>query len=146
MKIMQEKIKVKSEKVIDFVDVTQDVDDVLHKSGVRSGQVLVFSPHTTAGLALNDSEPMLIQDMTRTLNRLIPVDERFDHDLFELSKNNKSDGRSNGHSHCKNILLGTSETIPVIEGEMQLGNKQKIFFIELDGARERDFIVQITGE
>ncbi len=146
MKIIQEKIELKSEKPIDFINVTQDVDDVLHGSGIKNGQVLVFSPHTTAGLAVNDSEPMLIQDLTRTLNRLIPIDERFDHDLFELSKNNKSDGRSNGHSHCKNILLGTSEVIPVLDGEMQLGEKQSIFFIELDGSRKRDFIVQVIGE
>lgn len=146
MKIEQERIKLKSTKSIEFINITQSVEDVFHKSGIMNGQVLIFSPHTTAGLALNDSEPMLIQDFTRTLNRLIPVDERFDHDLFELSKSNKSDGRSNGHSHCKNIILVNSEVIPVLNGEMQLGGKQSIFFIELDGARERDFIVQITGE
>jgi secondary thiamine-phosphate synthase enzyme len=146
MKIIQEKVELKSEKSIDLIDVTNEVDDIVHKSGIKNGQVLVFSPHTTAGLTLNDSEPMLIQDLTRTLNKLIPIDERFDHDLFELSKNNKSDGRSNGHSQCKNLLLGSSEVIPILDSEIQLGEKQKIFFVELDGARERDFIVQIMGE
>lgn len=146
MKIVQEKIAVESKKSVDFINVTQEVDDVLHKSGIKNGQALIFSPHTTAGITLNDSEPMLIQDLTRTLNKLVPIDERFDHDLFELSKNNKSDGRSNGHSHCKNILIESSEVVPVLNGELQLGEKQKIFFVEFDGARKRDFIVQIMGD
>lgn len=146
MKTIQEKIDLKSEKQIDFIDVTDEVEHVLEKSGIKSGQIVVFSPHTTAGIAINDNEVMLIQDLSRTLYRLVPVDERYDHDVFELSKENKSDGRSNGHSHCKNIILGASETIPVQNGEMQLGGKQKIFFVELDGSRERDFIVQAMGE
>ena len=146
MKIIQERIDLKSNKTIEFIDITQKVEDFLHSSQMQNGQILIFAPHTTAGLALNDSEPMLIQDLSRTLNRLIPVDERYDHDLFELSKANKSDGRSNGHSHCKNIILNNSEVIPVKNGEMQLGEKQHIFFIELDGSRSRDFIVQVMGE
>lgn len=146
MKIIQEKIDLKSEKQIDFMDVTNDVEHILEKSGIKNGQVLVFSPHTTAGIAINDKEPMLLQDFSRILYRLVPVDERYDHDVFEISRQNKSDGRSNGHSHCKNLVLGSSETIPVLDGEMQLGGKQNIFFVELDGSRDRDFVVQVMGE
>ena len=80
------------------------------------------------------------------LYRLVPIDERYSHDLFELKRMNRSDGRSNGHSHCKNMLIGNSETVPIEKGKMLLGSLQSIFFVEMDGARKRSIIVQIMGE
>ena len=88
---------------------------------------------------------MLIQDFMRTLYRLVPVSDRYSHDLFELNRATTSDGRSNGHSHCKAMLLGVSQTIPVEKGHMALTEKQSVFFLELDGARKRDVIVQVMG-
>jgi secondary thiamine-phosphate synthase enzyme len=146
MKIKKEKISISTQKQIEFVDVTEKVEEVVEKSGIKAGQVLVFAPHSTASLVINHNENMLLQDMSRILYRLVPVDERYDHDTFELTNKNKSDGRSNGHSHCKNMILGASETIPLEKGEMLLGERQNIFFVEFDGGRERDFIVQILGE
>jgi secondary thiamine-phosphate synthase enzyme len=66
--------------------------------------------------------------------------------MFELTKVTKSDGRSNGHSHCMNIFLGNSETIPVENGVLLLGERQSIFFVELDGGRKRDYIIHVMGE
>ncbi|MFO7806845.1 MAG: secondary thiamine-phosphate synthase enzyme YjbQ [Candidatus Moraniibacteriota bacterium] len=146
MKIKNEKISISTQKQIEFVEITEKVEDIIEKSGIKNGQVLVFSPHSTASISMNHNEDMLLQDMSRILYRLVPVDERYDHDVFELSNKNKSDGRSNGHSHCKNIILGSSEAIPLKEGEMMLGDRQNIFFVEFDGGRERDFIVQVLGE
>jgi thiamine phosphate synthase YjbQ (UPF0047 family) len=65
--------------------------------------------------------------------------------MFEISRAKTSDGRSNGHSHCKAMLLGVSEIIPVEKGKMLLTEKQNIFLAEMDGARVRDLIVQVTG-
>jgi secondary thiamine-phosphate synthase enzyme len=113
---------------------------------VQNGQVLVFSPHTTAGVAINQNESLLLQDFQRLLYRLVPVDERYSHDLFELKTNTKSDGRSNGHAHCKNLIIGVSETVPIENGKMLLGERQSIFLVEMDGARARDFVVQVMGE
>lgn len=146
MKIQMKKIEVQSEKQLEFIDVTSMVDEVVEETGVKEGIVLVFSSHTTGAIVINHNEPMLMQDMTRILYKMAPIDERYSHDMFELTKHNKSDGRSNGHSHCKSMLLGSSEMIPLSKGELQLGNKQSIFFVELDGARKRDFFVQILGE
>lgn len=146
MTIKKEKIELQTEKQIEFINVTEQVDDFVEKSGVKNGQVLVFAPHTTASIVVNHDEPMLLQDLMRILFKFAPIDERYSHDMFELTKGKKSDGRSNAHSHCKNVILGCSVTVPLENGQMQLGEKQNIFFVELDGARKRDFVVQVMGE
>jgi secondary thiamine-phosphate synthase enzyme len=88
---------------------------------------------------------MLIQDFMRVLYRLVPINDKYSHDVFELNNNNKSDGRSNGHSHCKSMLLGVSETVPVEKGKILMTDKQSIFLVEFDGARTRDVIIQVIG-
>lgn len=145
MKVFKQKIEIKSTTQIEFIDITDKVEEVIEKSGVREGQVLVYSPHTTAGIIINHNEAMLLQDFMRTLYRLVPVSDRYSHDLFELSRSNQSDGRSNGHSHCKTMILGVSETLPIEKGKMLLTEKQNIFLAETDGARTRDIIVQVIG-
>jgi secondary thiamine-phosphate synthase enzyme len=145
MKIYTQKIEIKSTSQIEFIDITDKVEEIIANSGVREGQVLVYSPHTSASIAVNHNEPMLIQDFMRVLYRLVPVGDRYSHDLFEIGRAKTSDGRSNGHSHCKNLLLGVSETIPIEKGKMMLTEKQNIFLVELDGARMRDVVIQVIG-
>ena len=145
MKVYKQKFDVKSTTQMEFIDVTDKVHEIVSNSGVREGHVLVYSPHTTASIVVNHNEPLLLQDFMRTLYRLVPVSDRYSHDLFELNRPKASDGRSNGHSHCKCMMLGVSETIPVEKGKMILTDKQAIFFVELDGARGRDVVVQVMG-
>ncbi len=146
MKIHKQTIQKESKSQIEFIDITHDVDEVVKESRIQNGQALVFSGHTTAGIAINQNESLLLQDFQRLLYRLVPIDERYSHDLFELKKGSNSDGRSNGHSHCKNLIVGVSETIPIESGKLLLGDRQNIFLVELDGARKREVIVQIIGE
>jgi len=145
MKIRQKKIEIKSTTQIEFIDITAKIEEAVAETGIREGQVLVYSPHTTASIVVNHNEPMLIQDFMRLLYRLVPVSDRYSHDLFELNRANTSDGRSNGHSHCKAMLLGTSQTLPIEKGHIILAEKQSIFFVEMDGARKRKVVVQIIG-
>lgn len=145
MKIYKQKVVVQSKTQIEFIDITDKVQEVIDQSGIREGQVLVFIPHTTMGVAINHNEAMLIQDFTRVFYKLMPADDRYSHDLFELRKETSSDGRSNGHSHCKALFTGSSETIPVEKGKLYLNERQSIFAIDFDGARSRDFLVQVTG-
>jgi len=146
MIIHKQKIKKESRSQLEFIDITHEVEEVVRESKIRNGQVLVFSPHTTAGVAINQNETLLMQDFQRLLYKLVPIDERYSHDLFELKSGSKSDGRSNGHSHCKNLILGVSEAVPIEEGKLLLGERQNIFMVELDGGRKRDIIVQVIGE
>ncbi len=146
MKIHKTQIKKESKSQIEFIDITIDVAEVVAASKIQNGQALVFSGHTTAGIAINENESLLLQDFQRLLYRLVPIDERYSHDLFELKRTARSDGRSNGHSHCKNLLVGASETIPIENGKLLLGKLQSIFLVELDGARKREVVVQVMGE
>jgi len=146
MKIHKQIIGKESKSQIEFIDITHDVEDVVTASKVQNGQVLVFSPHATASIAINENESLLLQDFQRLLYKLVPVEERYSHDLFELKRTQRSDGRSNGHSHCKNLILGVSQTIPIEGGKILIGEHQNIFFVEMDGARKRDIIVQVIGE
>jgi secondary thiamine-phosphate synthase enzyme len=146
MKVYKQTIEVSSTTQIEFIDITERVEEVISNSGIREGQVLVYCPHTTASIVVNHNEPMLIQDFMTILYRLAPVSDRYSHDLFELSHRTKSDGRSNGHSHCKAILLGgVSVTLPIEKGKMIITERQSIFIAEMDGARNREVIVQVTG-
>ncbi|MFA6382960.1 MAG: secondary thiamine-phosphate synthase enzyme YjbQ [Parcubacteria group bacterium] len=145
MKIYKQNIEIKSTSQMEFVDITNQVDEVVSSSGIREGQTLVYSPHTSASIVVNHNEPMLIQDFMRILYRLVPVSDRYSHDLFEIGRSKTSDGRSNGHSHCKAMLLGVSETVPVEKGKLLLTEKQNIFMVEMDGARTRNIIVQVIG-
>lgn len=145
MKIHKQKIEVQSKTQIEFIDITDKVQEVIDASGIREGQALVYAPHTTMGIAVNYSEPMLLQDFMRILYKLVPVDDQYSHDLFELRRTKLSDGRSNGHSHCKSLLLGISETIPVEKGKLLITARQSVFAVDFDGARKRDIIVQVIG-
>ena len=145
MKIYKQKIELESKSQIEFIDITEQVQDIIDQSSIREGQVLVFAPHTTMSIGINHNESMLVQDFTRILYKIVPVDDRYSHDLFELRKETSSDGRSNGHSHCKSLILGSSETIPVEKGRLFLGERQNIFAIDFDGSRTRDIFVQVMG-
>lgn len=144
-KLFKKKIEIKTSGQIEFVDITDKVDEVISYSGIREGQVLIYSPHTTAGILVNHNEPMLIQDFMRLLHKLIPVSDRYSHDLFELRRSKSSDGRSNGHSHCKSLLIGVSQVLPVEKGKILITERQSIFLAEMDGGRKRDVIIQVIG-
>ena len=146
MQIYKEKVSFKSTAQVEFIDITSDVQEVIDKSGIRNGVVHVFVQHTTMGMMINHNEPMLLQDFMRILYHAAPLDERYSHDLFELKKGTKSDGRSNGHSHCKAMLTGTSVAVPIESGAMMLSDIQSVFAVEFDGSRDRDVIVCVNGQ
>lgn len=145
MSFYKEKISFKSSAEVEFIDITDAVQRVVDASGIREGHVLVFVQHTTMGIVINHNEPMLLQDFMRVLYHIAPQDERYSHDMFELRKNNKTDGRSNGHSHCKALVVGTHVFVPIEGGKVMLSNIQSILAIDFDGARNRDAIVTVTG-
>lgn len=145
MKIETKVVEIVSEKQLDFFDITNEVEELVESSGIKNGTVTVYSPHTTCAVMINHNESMLKQDLMRVLYRLVPIEERYAHDMFELTNQAESDGRSNAHSHCKAMILGSSETIPIAKGKLLLGGKQSVFFVELDGSRARDFVIQVMG-
>ena len=130
----------------EFIDITQEVKNVLERSEIREGSVLVFTRHTTAAIEINEDEPLLMEDLKQFLLRIAPRDGDYKHnDFFIRTANMTEDECPNGHAHCQHLLLGTSETIPVVDSELLLGRWQRIFLIELDRPRERQVFIQVQG-
>ncbi len=125
-----------------FIDITDDVLATVERSGVRNGQVLVFSPHTTCAVVINEHETGFIDDFRELLDDLVPREGRtYRHDAHD------GEEFPNGHSHVRTALLSsTSQTIPVVDARPVLGTYQRVFFCELDRARERKVFIQVTGE
>lgn len=132
----------------EFIDITGRVIDSIKEAGIRNGFAVVFSKHTTAAITIQEHEPLLLQDLANTLERFAPSNAHYRHNDFTVrTVNMHEDECPNGHSHCQHLLLGTSESIPVIDGELPLGKWQRIFMVELDKEAEqpRQIIVQILG-
>ena len=147
MKTQLHCLKVESTKAPEFIDITQQVRECVSESKVLNGLVVVFSRHTTAAVKINEHEPLLLQDMEQFLERMSPRDGEYRHNDFTVrTVNMTEDECPNGHSHCQHLLLGTSETIPIVDGMMQFGRWQSIFLIELDHPRPREVVIQILGE
>lgn len=146
MKYVFKTLELTSKRQFELIDITQAVKDAVKESAIKNGTVTVFCPHTTAAIRLNHNEPLLIQDIMKTLYHLVPLDVSYSHDLFEMRQNIAPNERSNGHAHVKAFLLGSSESLIVKEQNLVLGKMQSILFIELDGGRARQVQVQIQGE
>jgi isopentenyl-diphosphate delta-isomerase len=128
----------------DFLDITDDVQSVVARSGVREGQVHVFSNHTTAALRINENEPLLLRDFRQLLERLVPPGG-FEHDDMTRRIGVPADEPVNGHAHARQLLLSSGETIPVAGGRLALGTWQRLFLIELCSPRSRQLTVQVMG-
>ncbi len=145
-KIHREVIKKTAARELEFVDITDEVRDIVARTGITEGMALVFSRHTTAAVKINENEPLLLGDMARFLQRIAPKDGDYKHNDFVVRTENMTEEECpNGHAHCQHLLLGASETIPVVDGELMLGRWQRIFLIELDRPRERSVVVQVQG-
>jgi short-chain Z-isoprenyl diphosphate synthase len=139
-------LTVRSTEAPEFIDITERVEAVLAASAVWTGGVWLYSRHTSAGLTINENEPLLLRDMGRFLDRLAPPHDEYGHDDFSIRTVNMTNEETpNGHSHCQGLVLNTSEFIPVREGRLQLGLWQRVFLVELDCARERQVLVQVFG-
>jgi secondary thiamine-phosphate synthase enzyme len=118
-----------------FVEITDRVREAIDASGVRSGFCVVYCPHTTAAITVNENaDPDVVHDMLLYLNRTIPKDQTgFRH------------GEGNSDSHIKASLVGPSVTLVVNDGDLVLGRWQGVYFCEFDGPRTRTVAVQVVG-
>ena len=119
----------------------------MENSGVRDGLVSIYSIHTTCAIKINENEPLLINDMESFLKRIAPDDIYYAHNDFSIrTVHMTEDEEPNGHSHCAHLLLSTSETIPVVNGDLILGTYQSVFLVELDPrSRNREVIISSVG-
>jgi secondary thiamine-phosphate synthase enzyme len=119
-----------------MIDITGEVSSAVRQAGVSEGDVVVYCPHTTAAITINENaDPSVCQDILLTLGKLVPQSNPAYH---------HSEGNSD--AHCKSVLVGCSKQILIKGGELVLGTWQGIFFCEFDGPRSRRVVVQVRGE
>lgn len=146
MKISNTKITLQTKKEYDLIDLTDQIINFVKESKIKNGLVNIQTLHTTATLILNENEPLLWKDFQRHLENLSPKTLEYQHDNFKIRTVNLcSDECANGHSHCKAILLSPTLTLNLINNKLQLGQWQRIIFIELDRSRKREIQIQIIG-
>lgn len=137
----------RTEAAPQFIDLTDQVKEIVAESGIQHGQVTVFTQHTTAAIRINEHEPELLRDFVAFLERVAPVGGNYRHNDFTVrTVNMTEDECANAHAHCRQLLMAASETIPIVDGELCLGTWQRVFLVELDHPRERSVIVQILGQ
>src|SRR5215467_3168908 len=112
----------------EYVNITRTVEDILAKSGIREGMMLVSAMHITAGVYVNDAEDGLIADIGDWLEQLAPEGPDYRHHRT---------GEDNGHAHLKNLLIGHEVTLPITGAELDLGPWQQVFYAEFDGQRKK---------
>ncbi len=126
---------VRTQRTQELVDITKPVADAVRQSGVADGICLVYVPHATAAVAINENaDPNVCEDILEALGRLIP-EGRWRHDRIDR----------NAAAHIKATILGPSEAVPVRGGRLRLGTWQSLMLVELDGPRERSVIVEVRG-
>jgi len=144
MKIYTKRISLITNKNFELIDVTDTVKRIVSESNIRNGFSIIFSLHTTTGLIIQESEEGLMKDIVNFFEKIVPREfENYRHTHYFYK-----DGRMavNPWAHLRSILTGLSLTVPVENGDLLLGGRQRIFFVELDGPQRRTFVVQVIGE
>ena len=128
-------LSVKTRKRTEFVDITSDINQLIQNSGTDQGLCMIYVPHTTAAVTINESaDPSVKSDILKVLNQIIPWEANYRH------------LEGNSPAHIKSTLVGSSELIAIENGRLILGTWQGIFFCEFDGPRTRKVDVRIVAK
>jgi secondary thiamine-phosphate synthase enzyme len=137
MKSFTEYLWFNTRKHREFINITDKVEEALHKSKINEGFVLISAMHITASIYVNDNESGLIQDIQEWLQKLAPEGPAYKHHRT---------GETNGDAHLKNLLMHHQVIIPVTKGKLDFGPWQQVFYGEFDGQRRKRVIIKILGE
>jgi secondary thiamine-phosphate synthase enzyme len=140
------RIPVETGRSTEFIDITERIEAFVCEAGIRDGLVNVQTLHTTTAILVNEHEPLLLTDFASLLDRMAPSDALYQHDNMAARTVNVAPGeRPNGHAHCRALLMGSSASLNVAEGRLQLGRWQRVFLVEMDGPRCREVSVLVLG-
>jgi secondary thiamine-phosphate synthase enzyme len=129
---MMQTFQVRTSSQTEFVDITRSVQEAVKKTGVAEGICIIFIPHTTAGVTINENaDPSVVQDIIMELNKIVPFKDQYRH------------MEGNSPAHIKATLVGCSQMVFVESGKLVLGTWQGIFFCEFDGPRSRNVHVKV---
>lgn len=135
-------LTIKTEKKQELINITNKVEEIVKKSGVKEGLCQVYALHTTAAILVNENEERLIDDIEHFFEEFIPSNNHYKHDDIE-KRNCPPDERRNAPAHLKAMLIGPSKFIPIKNGKLNLGVWQSIMLAEFDGPRNRNIIITI---
>jgi len=136
MKIVQQEFTVSTRTRCQMIDITSQVESIIRQSGITNGDAIVYCPHTTAAITINENaDPSVRHDILLTLEELLPH-----------YRPGYRHTEGNSDAHCKSSLVGCSRQILVKDKSLELGTWQGVFFCEFDGPRSRKVLVQIRGE
>jgi len=137
MKFHTEYLWFNTEKKREYINITDEVEAALGKSGINEGMILVSAMHITAGVYINDAEYGLIEDIDQWLENLAPFRSDYKHHLT---------GETNGDAHLKSMLVHHEVIIPVTDGKLDFGPWQQVYYAEFDGQRRKKLIIKVMGE
>jgi len=137
MKFATEYLWFNTRKHREYINITNRVEEIVQKSGVQEGMVLVSAMHITAGVYVNDAESGLIQDIDEWLEDLAP---------FRRDYRHHRTGETNGDAHLKNLLIHHEVVLPITKGSLDLGPWQQVYYAEFDGQRKKRVVVKVMGE
>lgn len=147
--IVRATIPVQTERAFHLLDITEQAHELVRRSGVVEGTLVVFTPHTTCAVRINERESGFFEDLRTVMEQIAPTEAYYRHDDFDIRTENLDDPATepiNGHAHVKSMLLGSSsEHVPVVDGALALGRWQRVMFIELDQSRPRQVQLQLQG-
>ncbi len=140
------RIRLATSRPLQFIDLTERIERFVADADVRVGILNVQTLHTTTAIVVNEHEPLLLEDFGCLLEGAAPEDGRYRHDDLMARVVNLTDAeRVNGHAHCRALLLPTSVGLNVVHGRLVLGHWQRVFFVELDGPREREISLLVLS-
>lgn len=145
-RVTQTTFTTNTQQAPDWVDLTDSLNEFLQTSGIAMGRLTVLSRHTTACIAIQENEPLLLVDIARKLREVAAPEEYYQHDDFSIRTENLTDSQeANGHSHCQALFIGQTVSIPVAESQLQLGRWQRVFLLDLDSPRQRQVLIRVEG-
>jgi secondary thiamine-phosphate synthase enzyme len=133
-KVVNKNLSFSTKGEIDFVDLTDKMQELVAESDIKNGIVHIFAPHATGVLILTENDHALLNDIKAFLEEIVPKRHSYQHP-------------SNAHSHLRSMLLPPDKTLPVIDRHVEFGTWQSLLFVETDVyPRKRSLIIQVIGE
>lgn len=135
MKTILKKLQIKTAKHTEMIDITAQIEDILWKKDIKSGICVIFVPHTTVALTINENaDPDVVRDFTKEMDKIVPWEDHYRH------------AEGNSAAHIKASMMGFSETLIIEKGKLLLGTWQGVYFLEYDGPRTRTVYVKIMSD
>ena len=137
MKSLTEHLWFNTKNRIEFINITDKIEQLVKKSGVKEGLVLVNAMHITASVYINDAESGLINDFQKWLKELVPMYTDYKHNLT---------GENNAYAHLMRTIMGREVVVAITNGKLDFGPWEQIYYAEFDGQRKKRVMVKVIGE